>query len=152
MYAELPTVLIVGTSVGYLILGMLLYKTNTSFEIYERAPEVKTLGAAMYFNATVANQFKQCGIYDGFVPLIKFISMINVCNEQRESEYKIDFDGHDENLSAKLLKNKRPSPSDVFPLPFSTVCRVGQTRPLIPEEFPDVALEDCQFRKIGRDF
>ncbi|KAF9539778.1 hypothetical protein EC957_005072 [Mortierella hygrophila] len=68
---------------------MLLHKGNVPFEIYERAPEVKTLGAAMNFNATVANQCEQWH-------LRWFISLINVCNEQRESEYKIDFEGHDE--------------------------------------------------------
>ncbi|KAF9091036.1 hypothetical protein BGX23_005552 [Mortierella sp. AD031] len=39
--------------------------------------------------------------------------------------------------------NKLPA-SDALPLPFSTVCLVGQTRPLTAEEFPDVA------RKEGR--
>lgn len=56
-----------------------------------------------------------------------------------------------QNLYAKLLKDKRLPPSDALPLPFSTVCLVGQTRPLTPEEIPDVALEECQFRKIVGD-
>ncbi|KAG9071672.1 hypothetical protein KI688_005885 [Linnemannia hyalina] len=93
---------------------MLLYKTNIPFEIYERTPEDKTLGAVMYFNATVANQFKQRGIDDGFVPLIKFISVINVCNEQRESENKIDFDGHDEAFGANGYIITRPKLYDLL--------------------------------------
>ena len=57
-----------------------------------------------------------------------------------------------QNLYAKLLKDKRLPASDALPLPFSTVCLVGQTRPLTKEEFPDVALEESQFRRtIGTD-
>ncbi|KAG0079271.1 hypothetical protein BGZ90_003109 [Linnemannia elongata] len=218
MYNKRPKVLIVGAGLAGLTLGMLLHKANIPFEIYERAAEVKPLGSAMAFSATTANLFKQCGIYDEFVSISKLSSVLNVCNEQRESEYKIDFRGHDEmfgakgyivtrpklydlllrqvpqerihlgkkilsmengvngvlircsdgseaegdilvgadgaysavrqNLYAKMLKDKRLPPSDALPLPFSTVCLVGQTRPLTPEEFPDVALEECQFRNV----
>ncbi|OAQ29844.1 FAD/NAD(P)-binding domain-containing protein [Linnemannia elongata AG-77] len=218
IYNKRPKVLIVGAGLAGLTLGMLLHKANIPFEIYERAAEVKPLGSAMAFSATTANLFKQCGIYDEFVSISKLSSVLNVCNEQRESEYKIDFRGHDEmfgakgyivtrpklydlllrqvpqerihlgkkilsmenggngvlircsdgsvaegdilvgadgaysavrqNLYAKLLKDKRLPPSDALPLPFSTVCLVGQTRPLTPEEFPDVALEECQFRNV----
>ncbi|KAK5797005.1 hypothetical protein F5H01DRAFT_359381 [Linnemannia elongata] len=221
MYAKRPKVLIVGAGLGGLTLGMLLHKANIPFEIYERAPEVKPLGSAMALSATTANLFKQCGIYDEFVSISKFASVIDICNERRKSEYKIDFHGHNEmfgangyiitrpklydlllrqvpqerihlgkkvlsmenggngvlircsdgseaegdilvgadgahsavrqNLYAKLLKDKRLPSSDALPLPFSTVCLVGQTRPLTSEEFPDVALEDCQFRKIVGD-
>ncbi|KAG0285167.1 hypothetical protein BGZ96_010525 [Linnemannia gamsii] len=57
-----------------------------------------------------------------------------------------------QNLYAQLLKAKKLPPSDVLPLPYSTICLVGQTRPLTPEEFPDVALEESQFRRtIGTD-
>lgn len=49
-------------------------------------------------------------------------------------------------LYEKLKKEKRLPPGDGTPLPFSTVCLVGQTRPLTAEEFPDIELPDCQFR------
>ncbi|KAG0312636.1 hypothetical protein BGZ97_010996, partial [Linnemannia gamsii] len=55
-------------------------------------------------------------------------------------------------LYAKLKKAKKLPASDALPLPFSTVCLVAQTRPLSVEEFPDLALEECQFRNtIGTD-
>lgn len=55
-------------------------------------------------------------------------------------------------LYAKLKKAGTLPPSDLLPLPFSTVCLVGQTRPLTPEEFPDIAHEQCQMRRtIGTD-
>lgn len=49
-------------------------------------------------------------------------------------------------LYEKLKKEKRLPAGDDLPLPFSTVCLVGQTRPLTAEEFPDIELPDCQFR------
>lgn len=46
-------------------------------------------------------------------------------------------------------KNQLPA-SDAVPLPFSTVCLVGQTRPLDPEVFPNLKIEGCQFiRTLG---
>ena len=52
-----------------------------------------------------------------------------------------------QSLYAKLKKDNRLPPSDALPLPFSTVLLVAQTHPLTPEEFPDLALHECQFRK-----
>ncbi|KAG0278864.1 hypothetical protein BGZ96_002206 [Linnemannia gamsii] len=221
MYAKRPKVLIIGAGLGGLTLGMLLEKASIPFEIYERASEVKPLGSAMYFNGTTANLFKQCGFYDQFVSISKFVSTINVCDENRDIQYKIDFQGHDElfgangyiisrpklydllyrqvpkerihlgkkvlsmdqggngvlvrfsdgseaeggilvgadgaysavrqGLYAKMKKEKTLSTYDSLPLPFSTICLVGQTRPLTAEEFPDIALEESQFCKIVGD-
>ncbi|KAF9143381.1 hypothetical protein BG015_000434 [Linnemannia schmuckeri] len=46
----------------------------------------------------------------------------------------------------KRLKaqNKLPVADDV-PLPYSTVCLVGQTQPLNPAEYPHLLQDDCQF-------
>ncbi|KAK3813785.1 MAG: hypothetical protein JOS17DRAFT_760965 [Linnemannia elongata] len=221
MYNKRPKVLIVGAGLGGLTLGTLLHKAGIPFDIYERASEVKPLGSAMYFNGTTANLFKQCGIYDEFVSSGKFVSAIDVCNEEREIQYKIDFQGHDElfgangyiisrpkmydllvrqvpnehihfckkvlsmenggngvlirfsdgteaegdilvgadgaysavrqGLYAKMKKAKTLPNFDSLPLPFSTVCLVDQTRVLTPEEFPDMALEECQFRNVIGD-
>ncbi|KAF9326769.1 hypothetical protein BG006_009831, partial [Podila minutissima] len=49
----------------------------------------------------------------------------------------------------KILKKKKELPkSDDLPLPFSTVCLVGQTKPLDPEQFPDLKKETSQFNSI----
>ncbi|KAK5797006.1 hypothetical protein F5H01DRAFT_373550 [Linnemannia elongata] len=216
MYAKRPKVLIVGAGLAGLTLGMLLDKAGIPFEIYERAQEVKPLGSAMYFSANTAPMFKQCGIYDEFVSVSKPVLNMMICNEQRELEYMLPLQGHEELFGAegyivarpkfydilrrqvpqerlhmgkkvlsmdqggngvllrfsdgteaegdilvgadgaysavrqglyeKLKKEKRLPPGDGTPLPFSTVCLVGQTRPLTAEEFPDIELPDCQFR------
>ncbi|KAF9096872.1 hypothetical protein BGX29_008399 [Mortierella sp. GBA35] len=53
-----------------------------------------------------------------------------------------------QNLYAQLKKDKKLPPSDSFPLPFTNVCLVGQTKPLTVEEFPDLEKATCQFNNI----
>ncbi|KAF9134253.1 hypothetical protein BGX30_012003 [Mortierella sp. GBA39] len=56
-----------------------------------------------------------------------------------------------QNLYAKLkIFNKLPK-SDALPLPYSTTCLVGQTRPLDPEDFPNLKEKTCQFIRILGD-
>ncbi|KAG0331370.1 hypothetical protein BG004_001697 [Podila humilis] len=66
-----PKVLIVGAGIGGLMLGQLLHKGGVSFEIFERAKEIKPLGSAMSLGANVATLFKQLGIYEEFVNIGK---------------------------------------------------------------------------------
>lgn len=55
-------------------------------------------------------------------------------------------------LYEKLKKANKLPPTDALPLPFSTVCLVGQTDPLTIDEFPDLALEKSQLINfIGTD-
>lgn len=51
-------------------------------------------------------------------------------------------------LYAKMTRAKTLPKFDSLPLPFSTVCLVGQTRALTSEEFPDIALEESQFCNV----
>lgn len=50
----------------------------------------------MYFNSTTANFFKQCGIYDEFVTLGKYVTSIQMCNNKREVDFSINFAGQEE--------------------------------------------------------
>ncbi|KAK3847909.1 MAG: hypothetical protein J3R72DRAFT_138366 [Linnemannia gamsii] len=53
-----------------------------------------------------------------------------------------------QNLYIQLKKADRLPVSDALPLPFMNVCLIGQTRPLTPNEFPDLEKDKCQFYNI----
>ncbi|KAF9953853.1 hypothetical protein BGZ72_005104 [Mortierella alpina] len=86
-----PRVLIVGAGVGGITLAILLEKAEVPYDVYERAAEVKPLGAALYLGPNVAPLFRQIGIYDEFVAHSKPCESINVFTEHREPSFNIDF-------------------------------------------------------------
>jgi hypothetical protein len=57
----------------------------------------------MYFSGTIAPMFRQCGIYDEFVNIAKTVSGMTICNEQREVEYVLPLEGHQELLVPLFL-------------------------------------------------
>ncbi|KAF8943904.1 hypothetical protein BGZ47_004899 [Haplosporangium gracile] len=217
---KVPSVIIVGGGIAGMTLALALEKSKLPYEIFERATEVKALGSAMFFSASTAALFKQLGIYEDVRSIGKDTTCIQIANERREIEYKMDFkdqlemfgskgyivsrpmlydilrskvpaerfhmnkkiltlqqggngalircsDGSTiegdiivgadgaysairQNLYSQLKKNKKLPASDDVALPFSTVCLVGQTRALDPEDYPNLKLEDCQFiRTLG---
>ncbi|KAF9563168.1 hypothetical protein EC968_004976 [Mortierella alpina] len=86
-----PKVLIVGAGVGGIMLAILLEKAGVPYDVYERAAEVKPLGAALYLGPNVAPLFQQIGIYDEFVAHSKPCDAINVFTEHRKPSFDIDF-------------------------------------------------------------
>ncbi|KAF9916531.1 hypothetical protein FBU30_001293 [Linnemannia zychae] len=222
-YAKRPKVLIVGGGIAGLVLGMVLQKSDTPYDIFERSMEVHNFGSALLLTATTAAVFKQLGIWEELCALSKEIDMIQVRNEDLESEFNVssiedpvkrygsntrlitrpelyDFlllqiprerihfgkkilstqqggngviircsdkseyegdilvgaDGvHSavrQNLFAQLKKETKLPLVDDVPLPFNTVCLLGQTRPLTEEEFPMVKMKASQFvRIIGKN-
>ncbi|KAF9137549.1 hypothetical protein BG015_002692 [Linnemannia schmuckeri] len=219
-----PKVLIVGAGLAGLALGMILQKSDTPYEIVERAPEIKTLGAAISLTGTVAPMFKQVGIWNEFCTLSRELAAVQVITapemetaflvpvaenaakrygaegrllprpalydlfirqvpkdrlhlgkkvvttEQGPngvlvrcadgSEFRGDilvgadgaYSSVRQSLYAQLKEeNKLPEP-DGLPLPFTSICLVGQTRPLDVSQFPDLAKPQCQFKNIlGKD-
>lgn len=63
--------------------------------VFHLTHTLRVVGAAMYFNCTTANLFKQCGIYEEFAALGKYVSSIKMCNEDRELEFSVDFEEHE---------------------------------------------------------
>jgi 2-polyprenyl-6-methoxyphenol hydroxylase-like FAD-dependent oxidoreductase len=55
------------------------------------------------------------------------------------------YSGVRQHLFKVLKKKKKFLRSDNVPLPFSTVCLVGQTEVLDPEVFPHLKMEESQF-------
>ncbi|KAF9127870.1 hypothetical protein BGW39_005506 [Mortierella sp. 14UC] len=190
--SEKVSIVIVGAGIAGLVLTMLLEKVHIPYNICERAVEVKPLGSAIFFNATTAKLFKQCGIYEEMMSIAKLTHNIKIANEKREVEYTLDF-AEAENmfgssgyivsrpmLYALLLRrvpkerihmNKKvlnmhqtehhvevefqdgsTARGDILVGADGAYiqCLVGQTRPLDPEEFPNLKIEGCQFiRTLG---
>ncbi|KAK3835028.1 MAG: hypothetical protein J3R72DRAFT_451711 [Linnemannia gamsii] len=218
-HAKRPKVLIVGGGLGGLALGMILQRSDTPYEIFERATEVQLFGSAISLTGTTTSLLKQLGIWEEFRALSRELVNIQVVNEELEQEFKISI--HEEpvkryggesriiarprlydlflrqipkervhfgkkilstqqggngviircsdrseyegdilvgadgahsavrqNLYAQLKKEMKLPPTDDVPLPFSTVCLLGQTRPLTTDEFPHLSRETSQFVRI----
>ncbi|KAG0320200.1 hypothetical protein BGZ97_000490 [Linnemannia gamsii] len=64
-----PHVMIVGAGLAGLLLGILLDKAGIPYQIYERAKEVKPLGAVMSLNAGILPALEQLGIYEDLLKL-----------------------------------------------------------------------------------
>ncbi|KAF8938002.1 hypothetical protein BGZ47_008769 [Haplosporangium gracile] len=66
-----PHVIICGAGLAGLFLGILLERANIPYTIYERAPEVKPLGAVMCLSTNILAAFDQLGLYDELVSFSK---------------------------------------------------------------------------------
>ncbi|KAF9136762.1 hypothetical protein BG015_003024 [Linnemannia schmuckeri] len=79
-----PTMLIVGASLGGLMLGALLEKSGVPYAIFERATTVKPLGSAMSVGPTLLPTFQQIGIYDNILSIGKYMSFTETYKETLE--------------------------------------------------------------------
>ncbi|KAF9293695.1 hypothetical protein BGZ88_005024 [Linnemannia elongata] len=64
-----PQVIIVGAGLAGLFLAILLDKAGIPYQIYERAKEVKPLGALMSLNAGILSPLEQLGLYKDLLKL-----------------------------------------------------------------------------------
>ncbi|KAF9084624.1 hypothetical protein BGX23_010351 [Mortierella sp. AD031] len=110
MHAKKPKVLIVGAGIGGLTLGMILQKTDIPYEIFERASEVKNLGAGIAVSPNLTSIFKQCGIYEEFLAISNVMPGVNLANEDRRSEFFIQIPqgciARDEDISRMVARPK----------------------------------------------
>ncbi|KAF9103777.1 hypothetical protein BGX29_002913 [Mortierella sp. GBA35] len=93
-----PRIIIVGAGLGGLMLGTLLDKMDVPYHIYERALEVKPLGALMSFTGNVFKLFDQLGmieeVYNVSIPIEHSLML------SEDLKVMADFVSHDyENMS-----------------------------------------------------
>ncbi|KAG0346663.1 hypothetical protein BG005_000616 [Podila minutissima] len=76
-------------------------------------------------------------------------------NQKHEGDILVGADGAysgvRQNLYRQMKQDGNLPASDVGDLPYSCTCLVGQTRPLDPEEFPEILEEECSFRSLFGD-
>ncbi|KAF9181992.1 hypothetical protein BGZ49_004773, partial [Haplosporangium sp. Z 27] len=79
--SQAPHVLIIGGGVAGLVHAILLKRANISFEIFERAPAVKPLGAVMSLNVNILPVFEQLGLLDDLMKISFTSPGMSVFNE-----------------------------------------------------------------------
>ncbi|KAG0317925.1 hypothetical protein BGZ99_005955 [Dissophora globulifera] len=79
-----PKVLIVGAGLGGITLALLLERINIEYEIFERAPVVKPLGAAMSIGPNILPLFEQLGMVDDIMKLALPGRTMKVFNENMD--------------------------------------------------------------------
>ncbi|KAF8940698.1 hypothetical protein BGZ58_005234 [Dissophora ornata] len=103
------TVLIVGAGIGGLTLALLLEKIGIEYEIFERAPMVKPLGAAMSIGPNILPVFEQLGIVDEITKISLPGRRMEVFNEKMELIGKTD--------NTAFIKEKAGYPPVMFSRP-----------------------------------
>ncbi|KAF9150711.1 hypothetical protein BGX20_005610, partial [Mortierella sp. AD010] len=81
-----PHVLIAGGGIGGLMLANILERTNITYEIFEKAREIKPLGSVMCINPTVMAAFEQLGLYEDFLKISNPISNSHIRNADAKIE------------------------------------------------------------------
>ncbi|KAF9124294.1 hypothetical protein BGW39_008309 [Mortierella sp. 14UC] len=77
-HGKRPKVLIVGAGLGGLALGAILEKSDTPYEIFERAPQIKPLGSITSLTGAVAPLLKQLGIWEEFCSISRVMTTMQV--------------------------------------------------------------------------
>ncbi|KAG0257433.1 hypothetical protein BG011_003953 [Mortierella polycephala] len=111
-----PSVLIVGAGLAGLLLGILLERANIPYQIFERAAEVKKLGAVMSLNANILPVFEQLGLFDELLEISFPIYSTNMYKEDMELIADISMDGLKDLVGYDYVAFSRP---DLYNLLYS---------------------------------
>ncbi|KAF9177063.1 hypothetical protein BGZ50_009248, partial [Haplosporangium sp. Z 11] len=113
-----PKVLIAGAGIAGLFLGIILERANIPYQIFERAAEVKRLGAVMSLNANILPVFEQLGLFDELMKISYPTYSTKMYREDMELIAKISMDGLKELVGYDYVAFSRP---DLYSLLYSKV-------------------------------
>ncbi|KAF9155768.1 hypothetical protein BG015_008698 [Linnemannia schmuckeri] len=109
-----PRVIVVGAGIGGLMMGLLLGKAGITYQIFERASHVKSLGALMSINANILPVFEQLGLLEE----VENISLRNhgssLFNYKMEELGKVGIPNYQELTGYDFLVFSRPELYDIL--------------------------------------
>ncbi|KAG0066536.1 hypothetical protein BGZ89_007181 [Linnemannia elongata] len=85
-----PHVIIIGAGLAGLTLAALLHKADVPFDIFEKSPETRNVGSAVFLGPNVGPLFTQLGIMDEYLAKSKYCNAIRIFNENREQDFFMD--------------------------------------------------------------
>ncbi|KAF9971106.1 hypothetical protein BGZ65_010627, partial [Modicella reniformis] len=88
-----PKVLISGAGLSGLFLAILLERAGILYHVYERAPTVKPLGAALVLNANILPAFDQLGLLEEIAQIAFPLSTLELHHENLDHIGTIDISG-----------------------------------------------------------
>ncbi|KAF9128204.1 hypothetical protein BGW39_005279 [Mortierella sp. 14UC] len=86
-----PHVIIIGAGLAGLTLAVLLQKAGIPYDVFEKSPQTRNVGAAIFLGANLGPLFTQMGIMDEYKAKSKRCSTIRLFNERREEDFVLDF-------------------------------------------------------------
>ncbi|KAF9133208.1 hypothetical protein BGW39_010319 [Mortierella sp. 14UC] len=82
-----PHVLIVGAGLA----AILLHKADIPFDIFEKSPETRAVGAALFLAPQVLPIFQQLGVLDEYLAHSLPCSSVHFFNQKRQPDFQLDF-------------------------------------------------------------
>ncbi|KAF9426460.1 hypothetical protein BGZ76_002757 [Entomortierella beljakovae] len=103
-----PEVLIIGAGIGGLMMALLLEQINIPYHVFERAQEVKPLGAAMAFGGPTLTVLEQLGLYEDLVKVSKVYEDLMFFSGDGKKIGGLDFKSNLDIYGYKSLAFSRP--------------------------------------------
>ncbi|KAG9063333.1 hypothetical protein KI688_004215 [Linnemannia hyalina] len=91
-----PHVLIIGAGLAGLTLGIMLQKAGIPFDIFEKLPEARAVGSALFLAPQVHPILEDLGIFDQYLHHSNLCTTINFFNQDIQPESKLDFQLYNE--------------------------------------------------------